>query len=125
MEGPNTITTEITSGPRPGSGKPEAEGPSPKARKLLGWFRRASIEEQKHKKSIQDEQEGGMNDRPSAPSRVSRSTDGAPAAGITVQYDVRRMVEDVRGGEDSTSSQSGDCITCIEEESVHRKDDLV
>jgi hypothetical protein len=96
--------------------------PSPKARRLLGWFhRRTSVEDTKGKDSIIEEDDVEPMERPSLPTRVSHSTDMTSATGITVHYDIRRTVEDVR--EESTNSSSGDCITVIEEEKP--KDDMV
>jgi len=113
-EGPNTITTEITSGPCTRSGKSDGDGN--KARKLLGLFRRESMEEQK-KRSV-DEDDTALNEVSDAPLRPGPSKAPAPN-GITVQYDIRRTVEDAHGCE---SSSRDDCITCIEEESLHQED---
>lgn len=114
VEGPSTVVTEITGGPRPSMTdvKP-SEGASPKARKLLGWFRRASIEEAEleQMRSTDDEAAGGDQ-----PPRASHSVD----TGITVQYDVRRTVEDLRR---ESSSGEVDCVTCIDIKD-HRKDDV-
>jgi hypothetical protein len=112
---PNTVTTEITSEPY-SSTKHDVEGPSPKARKLLGWFRRASIDEPRRMSGVEEE-DIGLNP---PPPRVSRSADTANT-GITVQYDVHRTVEDLRG---ESSSQEGDCVTCTDV-SEHRKHDDV
>jgi len=124
-QGPSTITTEITSGPRPGSNG-VVEIPSPKARKVLGWFhRRTSVDEQqKQKKSLTDGEDLAVNERPGIPSRLSHSTDLPTTNAITVQYDIRRTVEDVNDhNEESTTGSCGDCITVIDEE--RRNDDMV
>ena len=99
---PSTITTEITGGHL--SVKHNAEGASPKARKLLGWFRRASIEEPSHPMSGVEEDDVGFNNMP--PARTSHSVE-TTNAGITVQYDIRRTVEELRR---ESSSQEGDFI---------------
>jgi len=125
LDGPNTITTEITSVPR-SNDKAGMEDRSPKARKLLGLFRRTTVEEDNHKRSLVDESELGINNGPNLPSRISHSTDVTAPNGITVQYDIRRTVEDAREqmGE-STSSLSGDRVSIIEEENFHRRHDFV
>ena len=99
---PNTVTTEITGGDH--SIKHSAEGPSPKARKLLGWFRRASIEEPSRPRSGAEEDEVGFNHMP--PSRASQSNE-TTNTGITVQYDIRRTVEELRC---DSSSQEDDLV---------------
>lgn len=110
---PSTVTTEITGGPRhmTHDSKHEAEGASPKARKLLGWFRRASIEEPRRCSGIEEE-DIGLNNISSAPSRASHSVE-TTNTGITVQYDIRRTVEELRS--ESTSSRGDhDTITGID-----------
>jgi hypothetical protein len=97
----NTVTTEITAGPPPIVH--DAEGASPKARKLLGWFRRASIDEPRRMSGAEEEDVGLNND---AAPRANHSVETSNTA-ITVQYDVRRTVEDVRG---ESSSQEEECI---------------
>jgi hypothetical protein len=77
-----------------------AEGPSPKARKLLGWFRRESIEEPSRRMSGVEEDEVGFNHMP--PATVETTNPG-----ITVQYDIQRTVEELRR---ESSSQEGDTI---------------
>ena len=115
VEGPSTVVTEITGGPRPSMTDLKAsEGASPKARKLLGWFRRASIDETELRQMRStDEEEGGGEQQPP---RASHSVD----TGITVQYDVRRTVEELRR---ESSSGEVDCVTCIDIKD-HRKDDV-
>lgn len=80
------------------------EGPSPKARKLLGWFRRESIEEQSRRMSGVEEDEVGFNRMPPATGSHAAETTNP---GITVQYDIRRTVEELRR---ESSSQEGDTI---------------
>lgn len=99
---PSTVTTEITAGHY--SMKHDAEGASPKARKLLGWFRRASIEESSHRMNGAEEEDVGFNHMP--PARPSNSVE-TTNTGITVQYDIRRTVEELRS---ESSSQEGDLI---------------
>jgi len=100
---PSTVTTEIT-----GGGGQQSQGASSKARRILGWWRRASIEEPGRMNEL-EENNVGMGG-PNPPLRVGRSVD-TTNTGITVQYDVRRTVEEVRC---ESSSQEGDCITCID-----------
>ncbi len=111
---PSTVTTEITGGPRHMThvhdSKNEAEGASPKARKLLGWFRRASIEEPRRRSGIEEE-DIGLSTVAAPPSRVSHSVE-TTTTGITVQYDIRRTVEESRS--ESSSQGDHDTITGID-----------
>jgi hypothetical protein len=111
---PNTVTTEITAGGGGGN-----QGASPKARKLLGWWRRASIEDDHRRTSGVEEEYVGMGTN--NPPRLSHSVD-TTNTGITVQYDVRRTVEELRR---ESSSQEGDCITCLDfvDDKKHHKGD--
>jgi hypothetical protein len=97
---PSSVSTEITGGHL--STKHGTEGASPKARKLLGWFRRASIDEPSRRMSGVEEDDVGFNQMP--PTRESHS-DETTNTGITVQYDVSRTVEELRR---ESSSQEGD-----------------
>ena len=90
--------------------KSEAEGPSPKARKLLGWFRRASIEDARRRSGIEEE-DIGLSTVAAPPSRVSHSAE-TTNTGITVQYDIRRTVEELRS--ESSSQGDHDTITGID-----------
>lgn len=121
---PSTVITEITGGPRPVSHDAKnEEGPSPKARKLLGWFRRASFEEPRRRGGI-DEEDVRLNTLGQVPTGGVNSsletTRGAnTTGGITVQYDIRRTVEELRR---ESSSQEGDCITCMDESDSRKED---
>src|SRR5208282_5489812 len=100
---PNTVTTEISAGPPAYPIKPDTTGPSPKARKVLGWFRRASIEEPSRLNGPEEEDMGLNNEPP----RASHSVE-TTATGITVQYDIRRTVEELR--RESSSQEGDDCM---------------
>ena len=104
-----SVTTEVTGGPilRSDNGKSNPE-PSRKARKLLGWFRRESIEQPMQRRYI-DEDDMELNKDPQT---VGASHSATTAnAGITIQYDVTRTVEELtREG----SKESGDCVTCVD-----------
>lgn len=113
IELPNTVVTEISGGPPSYPAKPDTTGPSPKARKLLGWFRRASIDEPR-RMSGPEEEDVGLNNEPPRASHSVETTN----TGITVQYDIRRTVEELRS---ESSSQEGDCATCMDL-TDHRKD---
>ena len=117
----STVTTEITGGPRhmTHESKREAEGASPKARKLLGWFRRASIEEQQRRCSGIEEEDIGLNSMSAQPSRQSHSVE-TTNTGITVQYDIRRTVEELR--RESSSQGDHDTITGIDPIDPHKHD---
>jgi hypothetical protein len=122
---PSTVTTEITGGPRPLSHDPKnEEGPSPKARKLLGWFRRASFEEPRRRSGIEEEDVGlhALGQIPGAGgvnASLETTRGASTTTGITVQYDIRRTVEELRR---ESSSQEGDCITCIDEVDSRKED---
>jgi hypothetical protein len=117
MEVLNTIKTEITSRPRAARTNEKGDGPAPKARKLLGLFRRESIDEQKN----DEDDDVGIHDKTNLASGTDNVSD---PNGITVQYDVTRTVEDLRNGK--LSSQDGtDCISCIEEEMHRQNGDIV
>jgi hypothetical protein len=112
IDSSGTVTTEITAG---GLNVPKHDtvGASPKARKLLGWFRRASIDDPR-RTSVIEEEDLGLN---------SMSPDGAGHSevtntGIMVQYDVSRTVEEVRT---DISSHEGSSIDL----SDPRKEDVV
>jgi hypothetical protein len=120
MDAPNTITTEITSGPRPDFKTEDVEGSAPKARKLLGLFRRESIDE---KKKGDDEDNVGLHERATMPSRNAAVGETDPN-GITVQYDVTRTVEDMMNGELS-NHDCPDCIACMKEETCLCNGDIV
>jgi hypothetical protein len=94
IDGPSTVTTEITGGPRPVSQDLilDNEGASPKARKLLGWFRRASIDEPRRRSGVDEENIGLYG---TASPRKDRSME-TTTTGITVSYDIRRTVEEMR-----------------------------
>ena len=109
---PSTVTTEITGG----GGGEQSQGASPKARKLLGWWRRASIEQHQPMSELEDHV--GMGG-PNPPLRVNHSADTSNT-GITVQYDVRRTVEELRP---ESSSQEVDCITIGDETKPPHKSD--
>jgi len=121
VDQPSTVTTEITGGPRHMSNdsKREAEGASPKARKLLGWFRRASIEEHQRRCSGVEEEDVGLNTAHGHSSRASHSNE-TTNTGITVQYDIRRTVEELR--RDSSSRGDHDTITDIDPIDPHKHD---
>ena len=110
---PNTVTTEISGGPPSFPIKLDTTGPSPKARKLLGWFRRASVEERRGSAGPEEEDLGLNNQHPRASHSVETTN-----TGITVQYDIRRTVEELRP---ESSSEEGDCATCMDL-ADHRKE---
>jgi hypothetical protein len=101
---PSTVTTEITGGPLPifHNQAHDTEGASPKARKLLGWFRRASYEEPRRRSGIEDEEVGV----PRSPVRANHSLE-TTTTGITVSYDIRRTVEEMRRESSSQGSPPG------------------
>jgi hypothetical protein len=94
IDQPSTVTTEITGGPRPISHDLKHDtGASPKARKLLGWFRRASYDEQRRRSGIEEEDNGRQS--PEDAPRAGHSVE-TTATRITVSYDIRRTVEELR-----------------------------
>jgi hypothetical protein len=119
---PSTVITEISGGPRPVSQGLTLDngGASPKARKLLGWFRRASIEEPKRRSCVEEEDHIGII--AAADSRTGQSVETTQTAGtgITVSYDIRRTVEEIRPGS-SLHNANGVGIESL----PSRKDDIV